>query len=440
MGHSEVEKEEGELSPHADVDEDKSIAYGEEATEAESKEKVGVENHKYQDANGEDNGTNSDRDGDDDESESASGAGDDVSGSESAGFGCSREDHEEEQDVNGGELEAKAENSEGEAELHDMGDGTTLPLSDRFLLSVKPLAKYVSLASRDADKKDSRVFYGNDSFYVLFRLHQMLYDRILAAKMSSTTPKTKWRNSKDASPLDPYSSFMNSLYHLLDGTSDNAKFEDDCRAILGNQSYVLFTLDKLICKLVKQLQAVATDEMDYKLLQLHKYEKSRKHGKFIDSVYHDNIRVILSEENIYRFEFSSSPACLSVQLMDNGNEKAEMVAVSIEPNFAAYLFNDFLSIVSGKNKPQGIMLQRSKRKYAGLDEYLATSKAMDDVELFNGLECKIACNSSKISYVLDTEDFFFRSKRKRKCLPSDQRVRLNQARLHRFHKFLSLAC
>jgi len=44
--------------------------------------------------------------------------------------------------------------------------------------------------------------------------------------------------------------------------------------------------------------------------------------------------------------------------MDNGNEKAEMVAASIEPNFAAYLFNDFLSIVSSKNKPQGIMLQR----------------------------------------------------------------------------------
>ena len=39
---------------------------------------------------------------------------------------------------------------------------------------------------------------------------------------------------------------------------------------------------------------------------------------------------------------------------------------------------------------------RSKRKYAGLDEYSATSKAMEDVGLFNGLECKIACNSSKV--------------------------------------------
>lgn len=47
--------------------------------------------------------------------------------------------------------------------------------------------------------------------------------------------------------------FMNSLYNLLDGVADNSKFEDDCRDILGNQSYVLFTLDKLIFKIVKQV-------------------------------------------------------------------------------------------------------------------------------------------------------------------------------------------
>jgi paired amphipathic helix protein Sin3a len=46
---------------------------------------------------------------------------------------------------------------------------------------------------------------------------------------------------------------MSALFSLLDGSSDNAKFEDDCRAIIGTQSYVLFTLDKLIYKVVKQV-------------------------------------------------------------------------------------------------------------------------------------------------------------------------------------------
>ncbi|KAI8024568.1 Paired amphipathic helix protein Sin3-like 1 [Camellia lanceoleosa] len=52
---------------------------------------------------------------------------------------------------------------------------------------------------------------------------------------------------------------MSALYNLL----------DDCQAIIGNQSYVLFMLDKLIYKLVKQLQTVANDETDNKLIQLY---------------------------------------------------------------------------------------------------------------------------------------------------------------------------
>lgn len=47
---------------------------------------------------------------------------------------------------------------------------------------------------------------------------------------------------------------MSALFSLLDGSSDNTKFEDDCRSLIGNQSYVLFTLDKLIYKLVKQVK------------------------------------------------------------------------------------------------------------------------------------------------------------------------------------------
>lgn len=46
---------------------------------------------------------------------------------------------------------------------------------------------------------------------------------------------------------------MEALYNLLDGSSDNTKFEDECRAIFGAQSYVLFTLDKLVQKFVKHV-------------------------------------------------------------------------------------------------------------------------------------------------------------------------------------------
>lgn len=55
-----------------------------------------------------------------------------------------------------------------------------------------------------------------------------------------------------------------------------------------------------------QLQTVAADEMDNKLIQLYEYEESRKPGKQIDSVYYENARVLLHEENIYRIQLVKS--------------------------------------------------------------------------------------------------------------------------------------
>ena len=147
--------------------------------------------------------------------------------------------------------------------------------------------------------------------------------------------------------------------------------------------------------------------MDNKLLQLFEYEKSRKHGMTMDSVYYENARVLLHEENIYRlkcvslhvpllvphskktrkeqnkahecptillslymyvymykffilgpFLQSSLPSRLSIQLMDNVIEKPEAFAVSMEPNFSAFLHNDFLSVFPGKKEPYGITLNR----------------------------------------------------------------------------------
>ncbi|XWS44244.1 hypothetical protein CRYUN_Cryun15aG0027700 [Craigia yunnanensis] len=438
-GPSKFEKEEGELSPNGDFEEDNFVTYGDTGLKAVPKAKLGVESRQYGSGNGkelhcEDAGGENDADADDEDSENASEAGDDASGSESAGDECSREEHEEEEEVERDEVDGKAE-SEGEAEgmtdTHFVGgDGS---FSERFHFSVKPLSKYVPAVLPEEDRNSSWVFYANDDFYVMFRLHQILYERILSAKTNSTGTEIKWKSSKDSSSSDLYTRFMSALYSLLDGSADNAKFEDECRAIIGNQSYVLFTLDKLIYKLVKQLQAVATDEMDNKLLQLFEYEKSRKHLKTMDSVYYENARVLLHEENIYRLKCSSLPSRLSIQLMDNVIEKPEAFAVSMEPNFSAFLHNDFLSAFPGKKEPHGITLNRNKNKYVSLDEFAATCMAMEGVELVNGLENKIACNSYKISYVLDTEDFFYRRR-----TSSQHRSSYNkQARVQRFHRFLS---
>ncbi|KAF5726781.1 paired amphipathic helix protein Sin3-like 4-like isoform X3 [Tripterygium wilfordii] len=457
IGPFKIEREEGELSPNGDFEEDNFAVYGETGLDSLHKVKDNSASRQYQTRHGEGRcgEAGGENDADDEgegsaqrsseDSENASENGD-VSGSDSGEVEeCSQEEHEEDggHDEHDNKAESEGE-AEGMADAHDVeGDGTPLPFSECFLSTVKPLAKHVPQALHDREN-GSRVFYGNDSFYVLIRLHQALYERIQSAKINSSSGERKWKASNDSSPNDLYARFMNALYNLLDGSSDNTKFEDDCRAIIGTQSYVLFTLDKLIYKLVKQLQAVAADEMDSKLLQLHAYENSRKRERFFDAVYHENARVLLHDENIYRIECSSVPTSLSIQLMDYGHDKPEVTAVSMDPNFAAYLYNDFLSVIREKKERPGIFLKRNKHKYGGADEFSSTRLAMEGLQIGNGLECKIACNSSKVSYVLDTEDFLFRRRRNTKSLQQNNSCR-NQAnssnggsaRVERFHRFLS---
>ncbi|KAI3761948.1 hypothetical protein L1987_52371 [Smallanthus sonchifolius] len=372
--------------------------------------------------------------GDDEDSENRDH--DDVTGSESAADDddVSKEEHEEDDgrhDDDDG-VHGKA-GSEGDAEDTNFVSGEGM----YYLRTAKPLAKCVASSSCGGEKQDSRVFYGNDAFYTLFRLHQVLYDRLSSAKSISKSAEVRQRVATDSCPPDPYSVFMSSLNNLLDGVSDNAKFEDDCRAIIGNQSYVLFTLDKLIYKLVKQLQNIVGDEMDNKLLQLYEYERSRKPEKFVDSVYYENAHVLLHDENIYRLQCSSGPSCLAIQLMDDGIEKSEVAAVSVDPYFATYLHKDFLSVATAKIQ-SGIMMQRNKRRFVGEDESSVLSLAMDGAQVVNGLEYKMSCSSSKISYVLDTEDFFFREKRKRRKDSSDRSSSFHsQTNVERFHKILA---
>ncbi|CAN7027433.1 unnamed protein product [Brassica oleracea var. botrytis] len=315
--------------------------------------------------------------------------------------------------------------------------------SERSLQPVKPLAKHVPVALHDSPNA-SRVFYGNDSFYVLFRLHQMLYERILSAKIHS---ERKWKApDPDNTSPDSYTRFMDALYNLLDGSSDNTKFEDECRAIIGAQSYILFTLDKLVQKFVKHLHAVAADETDTRLLQLQTYEKYRKPGRFFEIVYHENARALLHDQNIYRIEYSSAQTRLAIQLMNSGNDQPEVTAVAVEPGFANYLQNEFLSLVPDEEKP-GLFLKRNKAKMSGPDESSGMSRAMEGLKIINEVECKMCCSSSKVKYEPNTSDLLYRSKQKKpklnpngldndKTTPSSTEIS-RKTRISRFHTSLN---
>lgn len=185
-GHLKIEREEGELSPTGDhednfsnyqeagLDKTKDCVTGRQCfrtcVEKICCRDVTGETHVDADDEGEESARRSSEDSENG-SENC-----DISGTESVDGEDSTREGQEGRGCR--DHDSKVE-SEGEAEGMDDAhsaevDGTILPFSERFLLNVKPLAKHIPLALRD-EKVNSRIFYGNDSFYVLFRLHQVRF-------------------------------------------------------------------------------------------------------------------------------------------------------------------------------------------------------------------------------------------------------------------------
>lgn len=202
----------------------------------------------------------------------------------------------------------------------------------------------------------------------------------------------------------------------------------------GTNSYVLFTLDKLIYKLVKQLQALLADEGATSLLNLHAYEAARAPAARCDAVYAANARVLLPEGAI-RLALAPSGGALEVGVADAVAADAGAGGPAPPPEFAAYLKK--LTGV-GRDGPQAARQRRESTPGEGgenggeprppppplpflarclppaaaaggapADDALLAALAASHVR--NGLECKISCATSKVSYVLDTEDAFWRA-------------------------------
>jgi paired amphipathic helix protein Sin3a len=183
------EREEGELSPYGDFEEENFGVFEDEAIDGTSKPiggstsrsvqgrpkevlKFSGKNHAGAENEGNERAQRSAED-----RKNASEADEDASGSESGGGDeFSHEDQEEEEDDMDLDTKVKSDGgAEVNTEAQGLDGGISLPFSECLQSTVKPLSKYVSTALPNHEEKLSHIFYGNDSFYVLFRLHQVSF-------------------------------------------------------------------------------------------------------------------------------------------------------------------------------------------------------------------------------------------------------------------------
>ncbi|KAG6499958.1 hypothetical protein ZIOFF_039772 [Zingiber officinale] len=283
-------------------------------------------------------------------------------------------------------------------------EGTSEPLSTFFTEISKPFAEH--LPKQLHEGRGSRIFYGNSSFYLLFRLHQILYDRILSSKINASSTETQLRTLKKANPPTHYSKFKKALYSYLNGSTNKSEFEDDCFAFVGPQSYLLSTLDVLLSKLAKQLQEVASNKKENKFLQLYAYENSRRQSS--ELIYLRNACAI-HHGDIFRFTCSMNPTKLTIQLAEHPSKESETTTVSKETNFETYVHNHIL-----KSDPE----RKEMRKHF-LNRNIPKSKSSCKNQMVNGLSLKTFNSSPKIYYEMGTEDCHIKRKKKKPSSSND---------------------
>uniref|UniRef100_M4BX15 Histone deacetylase interacting domain-containing protein n=1 Tax=Hyaloperonospora arabidopsidis (strain Emoy2) TaxID=559515 RepID=M4BX15_HYAAE len=196
-----------------------------------------------------------------------------------------------------------------------------------FPPSLPALDSKQDAAKVQADNKS--LFYGNQHAYAFLRLYQVLHNRLEQAFDLCEKAKRN-RNRRTINPAaralahahhslsastnektGDYQAFVSKLYSLIDGSVDNVKYEDSCRSLMGSTSYFLFTMDKLVAQVLKQMQHLANDDTCQELTKAFvevkdgpKAVTDASGGEAKTTAYLNKIKSIFEGEGAFRIEFN----------------------------------------------------------------------------------------------------------------------------------------
>ena len=114
---------------------------------------------------------------------------------------------------------------------------------------------------------------------------------------------------------------------LLKKIENITVYEELCRDILGNESYFLFNMEKLISSLIKSISNILSDTLSKDVLNLFKFEINRKSSPN-ENLYFANYIQLLDNNSANNFRFLINPKIyvMTIHLME----------IPIEPNKKDY--------------------------------------------------------------------------------------------------------
>ena len=200
------------------------------------------------------------------------------------------------------------------------------------------------------------IFYANEQCFIFLRYIFCIYERLnklneysfqnaetlLNTNANDNDKENKMviekMNSNDTESVESlvFKNFIIIYKALLLKKIENATvYEELCRDILGNESYFLFNLFKLVSSLIRIISTILSDNLSKDILNLFKYEINRKSAPN-EKLYFANFNQLLNNNSSNNFRILINPKIyvMTIHLME----------IPIEPNKKEYYsqFKEFV--------------------------------------------------------------------------------------------------
>ncbi|OMJ72232.1 hypothetical protein SteCoe_29371 [Stentor coeruleus] len=254
--------------------------------------------------------------------------------------------------------------------------------------------------------KDHQVLYTPCTVYYFIRFLYDIYERLLKVKIIlSQNPKDHDYNRLEYGPYKfdvnvetEYLGFLKVVCGLLRNTYDASKFEDKCRSLLGNDSYVFFTFDKLVNYASKSLHALANDEATGKAASLFaKFSKT----KLNEEMYLAELFGISPNTQVFRLHWNIKYSVLSVTYIESPYEKLAEQSVKNAQKYKKHYLN---SCVQNSCIEELRHLQYRCELYLKHNDLVMNDYAKE-LFYYQNIMHGMVENSYKLQYIPGGEDF-----------------------------------
>ncbi|CEP17573.1 hypothetical protein [Parasitella parasitica] len=203
-----------------------------------------------------------------------------------------------------------------------------------------------------------------------------------------------------------YNILLSLIDKLFEGDIDQQTFEECVRYIFGDNAYIMFTIDKLVLSLVRDIHIIIADNQSQELFELFKIENKAEQLDQGDALtYRTRIAgIIESTDSTYHITFKLSSRTLAIKLLDGTQSSQENEGCG---GYDEYVAN----YIDWANETKGISQESLTPRFLKRNLKHKGHQAKE-IAVRSGMQYKICRDTYHMFYIIGTEDAFARHKPK----------------------------